>query len=140
VTRPATFDRVDRVKAAVGQPVLYGDDRLWILGQALTAIVDGDLVTVPRGFTTDGASIPRFGTWLTGWGPWEEPQRWGAIVHDWLYCSSGVSKAWADRAFRAVLASEGAGIVRRWAMYLAVRLFGGHAYRIDQASGPMIYR
>ena len=29
------FDRVDRVKEVVGQPVLPGDDRFWILGDPL---------------------------------------------------------------------------------------------------------
>ncbi len=41
VQRPARFERVDRVKAAVGQPVLPGDDRFWILGDPLIVQVDG---------------------------------------------------------------------------------------------------
>lgn len=137
--RPATFDRVDQVKAAVGQPVLAGDSRLWILGDDLVVAVNGEPLTVPRGFTTDGASIPKAGQWFTGWDPWEPPQRWAAICHDWLYTQAGISKIFADRVFHAVLRSEGANTYQRTVMSLAVVLFGGHAYRVDQKQGPMIY-
>ena len=62
VQRPARFDRVDRVKAVVGQPVLPGDDRFWILGDPLVVQVDGgERIEVPVGFTTDGAVGSRMG-------------------------------------------------------------------------------
>lgn len=137
--RPTTFDRVDKVKLAVGQPVLKGDSRFWILGGPLIVEIDGGTHEVPLGFTTDGASIPELGQFLTGWDPWEPPQRWGAIVHDFLYYSAGIAKPFADRAFRAVLESEGSNWWQREIMYLAVRLFGGRAYRADQLRGPRIY-
>ena len=74
VARPARFDRVDRVKMAVGQPVLPGDDRFWILGDPLVVQVDGgERIEVPVGFTTDGASVPGWAQALTGWDPWAEP-------------------------------------------------------------------
>lgn len=142
--RPATFDRVDRVKALTGQELHDGDDRTWILGGPLVfQLMQGPglapTYTVPRGFTTDGASVPRLAQLLTGWYPWDEPQRWGAIVHDWMYCRPRTAKSYADAAFRAVLLDVGASPFRAQAMYAAVRLFGGHAYRTDQASGPAIY-
>lgn len=154
-----TFDRVDRVKVAVGEAILKGDDRLWILGQAFEVDVYPlgvhatsyrTPVVVPAGFVTDGASVPYLAQVLTGWRPWDEPHRWGAIVHDWLYCNNGraylgapqpldrISKAWADRAFRATLQAAGASAFRAEIMYRAVRYFGGHAYRIDQETGPTI--
>lgn len=146
-----TFDRVDRVKAAVGDVPLKGDDRLWILGQDFEVHLSYDLagvgafhyVTVPRGFVTDGASVPYLAQLITGWRPWDEPHRWGAIVHDWLYCQNGgahlqAPKAWADRAFRATLLAAGASTFRAETMYRAVRYFGGSAYRIDQKTGPTI--
>lgn len=139
IERPSTFDSVARVKEAVGEPVLWGDDALWILGQDMVFTVDGKDRRVPAGFTTDGASIPPFAQVLTGWAPWEEPQRWGAIAHDYLYCVPGVAKSYADHVFRALLRSEGAGWYRRSVMFWAVSWFGGHAYRIDQAQGPLIY-
>jgi hypothetical protein len=149
--RPETFDRVDRVKELIGEPVLVGDDRLWILGGPLTFEITAapgipDRYVVPRGFVTDGASVPELAQLLTGWTPWDEPQRWGAIAHDWLYSCNGsvetfgirCGKAYADQAFRAVLREVGATVFRAETMYLAVHLFGGHAYRTDQATGPTI--
>jgi hypothetical protein len=139
VERPTRFDRVDRVKRAVGQPVLPGDDRFWILGGRLVVQVDGQLIEVPVGFTTDGASVPRWAQSLTGWAPWDDPQRWAGIVHDWLYSQRGVTKSHADNVFRAVLVAEGAGPVKRKLMYAAVVVGGGPAYRANQARGPRIY-
>lgn len=137
--RPATFDRVDRVKVVTGQSVLPGDDRLWILGDAMVFSVNGAQHIVPTGFTTDGASVPDWAARLTGWDRWDEPQRWAAIAHDWLYCQRGCAKRYADEAFRALLDYEGATWLRREAMYYAVCLFGGPAYAADQEAGPMIY-
>jgi hypothetical protein len=137
--RPGTFDRVDRVKWATGDDPVKGDERFWILGGPLVFLVDGVEQTVPTGFTTDGASIPRFGQILTGWKRWDEPQRWPAVVHDWLYSQPRVAKTYADLAFRALLDAEGAGWWMRTVMYLAVRYGGTEAYLDDRAAGPMIY-
>lgn len=139
IARPSTFDRVDRVKEATGGEVLPGDETLWILGDDLIVDIADTLVIVPRGFTTDGASIPRFGRRLTGWGPWDPPQRWAAIIHDWQYCVSGTSKRLADRAFRAALKSEGASWVKRRVMFVAVVVGGGPAFVQDQKQGPRIF-
>lgn len=169
IRRPTTFDRVDRVKKAVGNPdIRSDDDRLWILGQPLhveliaakgrlieqlEVSADGGTVIVPAGFVTDGASVPYLAQLLTGWHPWDEPHRWGAIVHDWLYCMNGhiddqagsrwqtyplALKPFADRAFRATLVAAGCSKFRATIMYLAVILFGGSAYRIDQKVGPTV--
>jgi hypothetical protein len=139
IERPDTFDRVDRIKVALGQKVQSGDDRFWILGSPLLVEIDGVVHTVPTGFTTDGASIPKPGQWLTGWDPWEPPQKWAAIVHDWLYCAPNVAKKYADRAFRAVLQAEGSNWWQVNVMYAAVALFGGPAYLTDQVAGPRIH-
>ena len=139
VEKPATFDRIDRIKEALGETPLPGDDGVWILGQPMVFEIDSVTHTVPRGFTTDGASIPKIGIALTGWKRWDEPQRWAAIAHDWLYTRPNTAKQYADLAFRALLISEKASWWMRNVMYLAVRLFGGPAYRADQLHGPMIY-
>ena len=140
VERPARFDRVDRVKAAVGQPVLPGDDRFWILGDPLIVQVgEEERIEVPVGFTTDGASVPTWAQRLTGWEPWVDPQRWAGVVHDWLYSQPDVSKSHADRVFRALLASEGASTWKRDLMYAAVVVGGWFAYRDDQRRGPRIF-
>jgi len=141
VERPSTFDRVDRVKELAGQTVCSGDDRLWILGDRLVAVVgDGpDRIEVPKGFTTDGASVPRLAQIATGWGRWEDPQRWAAIVHDWSYCARGVPKSYSDHVFRDLLRAEGASRFKTESMYGAVTVGGWLAYRIDQRQGPSIW-
>ena len=40
----------------------------------------------------------RMGAALTGWKPWEDPQRWAGVVHDWLYSQPGISKSHADES------------------------------------------
>jgi hypothetical protein len=139
ISKPERFDRVDRVKAAVGQEILPGDDRFWILGDPLVVQVGDEQIVIPTGFTTDGASVPGWAERITMWKPWDDPQRWAGIVHDWLYSQRGVSKARADEIFRAVLVSEGAGWLRRKLMYAAVVVGGGPAYRSNQARGPRIF-
>ena len=113
---------------------------VWILGDPLVVqVAGGERIEVPVGFTTDGASIPGWAQTLTGWEPWEDPQRWAGVVHDWLYSQPGVSKSHADDVFRAVLASEGASSWKRKLMYGAVVAGGWWAYRADQARGPRMF-
>ncbi len=131
---PDQFARVDRVKEFAGQVVLDGDDRNWILGAPLVVEVDDrETITVPLGFTTDGASIPRIVQWLTTWKPFEGPQRWAGIVHDWLYYQDGFDRKRADDIFRDILRAEGASALQTRGMYWAVRIFSRWAYRTNQA-------
>lgn len=121
------------MKQAAGQVVLEGDDFAWILGAPLVVNVDdGEVITVPIGFTTDGASIPNLPKKLTGWKPFEGPQRWAGIVHDWLYYQDGYDRKRADEIFRDILRAEGATGFRTTAMYRAVRLFSRRAYQKNQ--------
>lgn len=80
------------------------------------------LITVPEGFVTDLASVPRV-LWplMASSG---QHQR-AAIVHDWLYqCVTGVSRFLADAIFRDLMASLNVPVWRRVAAYYAVRAFG----------------
>ena len=139
IEKPKRFARVDEVKKYVGQEILDDDHRFWILGDPMLAEADGQSIEVPTGFTTDGASVPGWAQALTAWGPWEEPQRWGGILHDWMYSTKGVRKSHSDRVFRAVLKSEDANWLKRKLMYAAVVVGGGPAYKRNQARGPRIF-
>jgi hypothetical protein len=75
--------------------------------------------TVPAGFVTDFASIPRLVVWLI--------PRYGlytrsAILHDFLWRTSAVSRADADGLFRRSMRELGVSMPRRWMMWAAVRL------------------
>lgn len=136
--RPARFDRVDRVKAATGHRAQPGDEKLWILGDALTFLVDGRVHCVPPGFVTNGSSVPRIGRLLTGpW--WRGSRRWPIVCHDWLYCHPLAARSYADVALEALLHGEGARLWARGILYCSTRLLGGRAFAQRSRSGPVIY-
>lgn len=90
-------------------------------------------ITVPTGFTTDGASIPRcFWNVLGPYGPYFK----AAVIHDWLYSwkskERGVSctREQADLIFKEAMYNIGVGWVSREIIYRAVQMFGGSSFRV----------
>lgn len=82
--------------------------------------------TVPAGFQTDLASVPRPPViYLLTW----DTARSAAVVHDWLYSSRQVWRKVADAVLRE--ASEVIGVPpwRRWLMWAGVRVGGSAHYR-----------
>jgi hypothetical protein len=99
----------------------------WQLASPLvyySALLDAT-ITVPVGFVTDTASVPRLplAYWLFG-GRGNSP----AVVHDWLYRTALVSRHTADKVFNEALKSEGKWCTTRWPMTAAVMAFGGFVY------------
>lgn len=95
-------------------------------------------VIVPAGFETDFASVPRpFWSFISPTGD-HGP---AAVLHDWLYWEqerAGVTREQADEIFLEVMAAHGVLLSKRRAMYRAVRIFGGSAWRKnarDRAAG-----
>ncbi len=84
-------------------------------------------ITVPVGFDTDFASVPRVPIvyWLTG-----DTARKAAVIHDWLYREQKHPRRIAD----AVLyeASDNEPRWRRLAMWAGVRVFGWVAWRSNR--------
>ena len=87
-------------------------------------------ITVPEGFVTDLASIPRP---LQAIIPKVAKHRRAAVLHDYLYAIRGnlpdvnLSRAQCDGLFLEAMESTGVRFTRRWAMYLGVRS-GGWAF------------
>lgn len=84
------------------------------------------VISVPAGFETDFASIPRF-AWILipKLGRWNK----AAVIHDWLYQHGALSRKQADRCFRDGMRDKG---VKPWQynlIYWAVRLFGWLAWK-----------
>lgn len=95
---------------------------------------DGFVITVPEGFATDLASVPRI--------VWPLVSAWdlsfaAPILHDYIYAYRGVlpsggiypsdrtfTRRQADRLFAQLMAEEGVVFWRRRLAWLAVRLFG----------------
>jgi Protein of unknown function (DUF1353) len=95
----------------------------WELQEPLCYRGQRDEWTVPAGFCTDFASVPRVVTWLI---PRYGRYTKAAIVHDFL-CGVEVplgrmSRADADGVFRRALRELGVAFLRRWLMWAAVRL------------------
>jgi hypothetical protein len=101
------------------------DGNSWVLREPLVYQPNGHAISVPAGFVTDFASIPR---------PlWALLPKWGrhgnaAVVHDWLYWSHETDRATADRTFREAMEILGVLWGVRWAMWAAVRSFGWMAW------------
>jgi hypothetical protein len=78
-------------------------------------------ISVPRGFITDLASIPRL---LRPVLDQNDASRAPAVLHDYLYCGQFTSRAAADLLFLEALQRAGISRIKRYAMYAAVRTFG----------------
>ncbi|WP_250519507.1 DUF1353 domain-containing protein [Caballeronia sp. NCTM1] len=99
------------------------DDGQWILGSPLVYQSDiaGVTFTVPAGFRTDLASVPRIPIVyeLTG-----GTSSKAAVVHDWLYTTKLVARDVADAVLREASAVTGVPAWRRNLMFCGVRAFG----------------
>jgi len=82
-------------------------------------------MTVPAGFRTDGASIPR-ALWRICGHPLEVPRIFAAAAHDYLYGGgvAGVTRSEADRCYYRLLRHFGVGSMRAHIEYFALRLCG----------------
>ena len=84
-----------------------------------------DDIIVPKGFESDGASVPRL-FWGVVFPRDDRRALYGAIVHDYIYRThpDGWTRAEADEAFRYLLREGGVSYIRTIRAYLGVRLFG----------------
>lgn len=82
--------------------------------------------TVPEGFASDGGSIPRM-LW-----PWCSPLDGRYlhiyVLHDWLFDIHVLTRAQADRILLDLLILAGMRRTQAYAIYCAVRVFGGSHY------------
>lgn len=88
----------------------------------------GRWIHVPRGFDTDGASVPRiFWVLIPPWG------RYGmaAVLHDLLYRLHICTRRQADDVLLEAMWVRGCNLFEYFIIYTAVRLFGRHAWDQD---------
>ena len=83
--------------------------------------------TVPVGFDTDLASIPRAFLSITGGKIGKHLI--AAVIHDKLYRTGEVPRNVADAIFLAAMEALGVSWVRRQVLYQAVRAGGASSYR-----------
>lgn len=126
----ATSSLILAACSVIEQPVVrpFPDGKNWVLMRPLDFdIPEADLKgTVPAGFVTDFASIPRLG-WsiLSPYGPYAP----AAIVHDYLYWVQPCTREQADRALLEGMRESEVPIAKRESIYHAVDLAGGFAWR-----------
>jgi len=88
--------------------------------------VDGIEYIVPKGFPSDGASIPRL-CWRVIGHPFDMKYLREAVLHDWMYNVQPVSRKEADDIFEQLLRTR-VSWLRRKLIYRAVRTFGWVAW------------
>ena len=81
-------------------------------------------ITIPKGFESDGGTIPRFFGYFRGL------SFRGYFVHDFLYTNHIYSRKMADEILRGCLKYECVSCIDRNLIYLVVRLFGSKHYKI----------
>jgi hypothetical protein len=82
-------------------------------------------VTVPVGFVTDFASIPR-ALWTSL--PRDGDYVWAAVVHDYLYWFQKTSKEVADNVLNAAMGNFNIPFLTRTAIYQGVALGGASSW------------
>jgi hypothetical protein len=104
------------------------DDQRWELDSPLTHASESGTFTVPKGFKTDLASVPRHFVWLF---PTYGRYTKAAILHDYLVKKPppadrppNMNRSKADHIFRCAMLELGVPFVRRWMMWSAVRTQG----------------
>jgi hypothetical protein len=105
----------------------FNDGANWFLTEPLTYQVKGTTVevSVPCGFVTDFASIPRpFWSLLPTWGKYGPP----AVVHDFLYWDQQCTREQADRILLLAMEENDVGPIRRFIIHRAVRWGGAFAW------------
>lgn len=83
------------------------------------------VITVPKGFITDLASIPR-PLWAVF--PPDGEYAKAAVVHDFLYRFPSTSREFADSVFDEAMGVLGVAPWKRWLITKAVRTFGGRYF------------
>ena len=84
------------------------------------------IITVPAGFKTDLASVPRiFWSLIPPFGRYDD----AAVIHDWIYRTHIHTRATADATLLLGMKIKRVPFIERWTIYLAVRAFGWLCWR-----------
>jgi Protein of unknown function (DUF1353) len=109
----------------------FSDNRDAALVEDLSYSVgqSGISITVPRGYVTDFASIPR-PLWplLSPHASYSK----AAVVHDLLYWAQDCTREEADRLLLTAMVESDVSLVLRWTIYIFVRALGWYAWRANQ--------
>lgn len=113
-----------------GEPLLepHADGVHWTIKKQFLISVGHINIAIRPGFVTDLGSIPKaFQNIVSPEGP---PLR-AFLGHDWLYAKQFFSRYDSDVALLRMMKYLRVGWLERWAVFIAVRLGGGFAWRAD---------
>lgn len=102
----------------------------WVVFEPITYYTEkyGETITVPKGFITDLASVPRVIWWLIPNDGRHIIE--GSVVHDWLYANAGEIPGWkysrtqANFVLREAMREQGASRWERFVVWAALQAFG----------------
>ncbi|NND81643.1 MAG: DUF1353 domain-containing protein [Gammaproteobacteria bacterium] len=84
-------------------------------------------VTVPKGFVTDFASVPK-SLWSFGLTPHGRHSR-AAVIHDYLYWAQGCTRAQADNIMIIAMQESSVGPIKKTMLSQGVQKFGKRAWK-----------
>jgi len=84
---------------------------------------DKYIITIKKGFITDGASIPKT-FWSVLSSPFYGPIVFGAMIHDGLYTKMTIPRKECDKLLKEMILEKGYNRVKANLVYGAVRMFG----------------
>ena len=102
---------------------LRNESRIFCLLSDFRYISSAGVITVPAGFETDGASVPKvFWALFAPFGPYFH----AAVIHDYLYSNhnSRFTRLESDLLFKEAMYNSGVRAVTREIVFNAVRAFG----------------
>ena len=107
---------------------IHQSDEMGNVYRLLEPLTYRDL-TVPVGFESDGASVPRF-FWRVVFPPGDTKALRAAMLHDYIYRThpAGWTKSAADELFRKLLIEDGVSRTSAALAYYGVRFFGGSSW------------
>ena len=116
----------------------FADSRDWMLVESVDYSIgnSGVIISVPKGFVTDFASIPQ-PLWSFGLSPYGRFSK-AAIVHDYLYWTQDCTREQADNLLLIAMKESGVSRSQQDEIYLGVRAGGEAAWesnRRDRAAG-----
>jgi hypothetical protein len=124
------------IKNPIIKSRVYGKNtinRYTLYKPLLIKLSTGMLITIPKGFEWDLASVPRFLWWLMS--P-DVDSEIAYLIHDYLYVNKIVDRKTADKemylwakATNSTANKLSAKNTDNWLRYIAVRLFGKSSYK-----------
>lgn len=102
---------------------------IWVTMNAYSILIDEKLITIPKHYRTDLASVPKlFWIFVAIYELGITPP----IVHDFLYKEARLNRKKADDLFLKMMKKEQVKPRKMWAAYWSVRFFGWIPYYITE--------